>query len=95
MKTERFDIAEYLDSEEMIAAYLSSILEDGDAAEFITALGDVARAKGMAELAEKTGLGRESLYKTLSGKSKPRFDTVIKITRALGLNLNLAAQHIA
>jgi probable addiction module antidote protein len=95
METERFDIAEYLDSEEMIAAYLSSILEDGDAAEFITALGDVARAKGMAELAEKTGLGRESLYKTLSGKSKPRFDTVIKITRALGLNLNLAAQHIA
>lgn len=94
METERFDVAEYLDSEETIAAYLSSILEDGDATEFIAALGDVARAKGMAELAEKTGLGRESLYKTLSGKSKPRFDTVIKITRALGLNLNLAAPHI-
>lgn len=91
MKTLKFDVAEYLDSEEMIAAYLSSILEDGTTEEFITALGDVARAKGISELADKTGLGRESLYKTLSGHSKPRFDTIIKITRALGLELNLSA----
>ncbi|OPC96275.1 addiction module antidote protein, partial [Pasteurella multocida] len=75
-----FDIAEYLDSEEMIAAYLSEILETGDTNEFISALGDVARARGMTELAAKTGLGRESLYKTLSHGSKPRFDTIMKIT---------------
>lgn len=86
-----FDVAEYLDSEEMIAAYLSSILEDGDTEEFIAALGDVARAKGISELSEKTGLGRESLYKTLSGNSKPRFDTVVKITRALGVGMTLTA----
>lgn len=90
MKMQKFDIAEYLDSEEMIAAYLSSVLEDGDADEFIAALGDVARAKGISELAAQTGLGRESLYKTLSGNSKPRFDTVLKITRALGVEMTLA-----
>ncbi|OAM36391.1 addiction module antitoxin [Eikenella sp. NML080894] len=90
MKMQKFDIAEYLDSEEMIAAYLSSVLEDGDADEFIAALGDVARAKGISELAAQTGLGRESLYKTLSGNSKPRFDTVLKITRALGVEMPLA-----
>lgn len=89
MKIQKFDVAEYLDSEEMIAAYLSSILEDGDADEFIAALGDVARAKGISELAAQTGLGRESLYKTLSGNSKPRFDTVLKITRALGIEMSL------
>lgn len=94
MKIQRFDIAEYLDSEEMIAAYLSSVLEDGSAEEFIVALGDVARAKGISDLAEKTGLGRESLYKTLSGGSKPRFDTVLKIARGLGLDLNLTAAHV-
>ncbi|EGZ47754.1 addiction module antidote protein [Neisseria wadsworthii] len=91
MNIRRFDIAEYLDSEEMIAAYLSSVLEDGSAEEFIAALGDVARARGISELAEKTGLGRESLYKTLSGNSKPRFDTVLKIARGLGLELSLTA----
>ncbi|MFK3559251.1 addiction module antidote protein [Pasteurella multocida] len=82
-----FDIAEYLDSEEMIAAYLSEVLETGDTNEFISALGDVARARGMTELAAKTGLGRESLYKTLSHGSKPRFDTIMKITQALGIKL--------
>lgn len=90
MKTQRFDVAEYLDSEEMIAAYLSSVLEDGGTDEFIAALGDVARAKGISELAAQTGLGRESLYKTLSGHSKPRFDTVVKIARALGMELTLS-----
>lgn len=88
---QKFDVAEYLDSEEMIAAYLSAILEDGDADEFVAALGDVARAKGISELAAQTGLGRESLYKTLSGNCKPRFDTVLKIARGLGMNLTLSA----
>lgn len=89
--TRDFDVAEYLDDDEMIAAYLNSILADGDTDEFIAALGDVARAKGMTELAEKTGLGRESLYKALSGKTKPRFETVWKISHALGLGLTMKA----
>ncbi|HHT7855876.1 addiction module antidote protein [Pasteurella multocida] len=82
-----FDIAEHLDSEEVISLYLAEVLETGDTNEFISALGDIARARSMTELAEKTGLGRESLYKTLSSGSKPRFDTIMKITQALGIKL--------
>lgn len=89
MNITKFDIAQYLDDEETITAYLSSILEDGTPDEFIIALGDIARAKGITELAKQTGLGRESLYKTLSGNSQPRFDTIYKITKALGYQLNL------
>lgn len=88
-ETQKFDVAEYLDSKEMIAIYLSSVLEDGDADEFTAPLGDVVRAKGISELATQTGLGRENLHKTLSGNSKPRFDTVLKITRALGIEMIL------
>ena len=87
-----FDIAEYLDNEEIIAAYLSEILAEGNAAEFMAALGDVARARGVSELAAQTGLGRESLYKTISGNSKPRFDTVLKIANALNLQLSLTSK---
>ncbi|TCK01423.1 putative addiction module antidote protein [Volucribacter psittacicida] len=82
-----FDTAEYLDSEEMIAAYLTEVLEEGDVNEFLSALGEVAKARGMTELAEKTGLGRESLYKALSGKNKPRFETIVKIMNGLGFKL--------
>ena len=89
MELTDFDVAEYLDDAETIAAYLTEILADGDTAEFIAALGDIARAKGIDELAAQTGLGRESLYKTMSGGSKPRFDTVLKIARALNLQLSL------
>ncbi|MEB3475752.1 putative addiction module antidote protein [Pasteurella multocida] len=87
MELKPFDIAEHLDSEEMIAVYLSEVLETCDTNEFISTLGDVVRARGMTELAAKTGLGRESLYKTLSYGSKPRFDTVMKITYALSIKL--------
>lgn len=82
-----FDVAEFLDSEETIQAYLAEVLREGDQDEFLEALNDVARARGMAELARQTGLGRESLYKTLSKGSKPRFDTIVKILAAFNLQL--------
>jgi probable addiction module antidote protein len=90
LKTTPFDIVECLDSEEMIQEYFSQVLEDGDDDEIVRALGHIARARGMADLAAKTGLGRESLYKALSANSKPRFETILKVTRALGLPLTVA-----
>lgn len=82
-----FDVAEYLDSEEMIAAYLSEVLADGDMDELLNALGNVARAKGMSKLAEESGLGRESLYKALAKGAKPRFETINRVLNALGVCL--------
>ncbi|MGP4713826.1 MULTISPECIES: addiction module antidote protein [unclassified Psychrobacter] len=88
IKTSRFDVAEYLTDETLISAYLNEALTDGAPSEFIQALNDVARAKGMNELAEKTGIRRESLYKTLQSE-KPRFDTMLKIIDGMGLQLTL------
>lgn len=84
-----FDAAEYLDSAEDVAAYLTAVLEDGDAALFAAALGDIARARGMTEIAQETGLTREGLYKALRAKdnSAPRFDTVTRVLHALGVHL--------
>lgn len=78
-----------------MAAYLEACLEeaDGDAAYIAKALGDIARAKGMAQIARDTGLSRESLYKALSGKRSPSFDTVLKVIEALGLRLRAAASE--
>lgn len=81
-----FDVAEYLDNDELIALYLAETLKDGTEAEFIQALNDVARAKGMNEIAQKSGIQRESLYQTLSS-SKPRFETIRKILNALNIEL--------
>jgi len=83
-----FDITEYLDSEEAIAEYLSQVLEDGDNDEFIRAIGHIAKAKGMAQIAKDTGLGRESLYKAFRPNAKPRFDTVMKVMNAFSLQLS-------
>ena len=83
-----FDITEYLDSEEAIAEYLSQVLEGGDTDEFIRAIGHIAKAKGMAQIAKDTGLGRESLYKAFRPNAKPRFDTVIKVMNAFSLQLS-------
>jgi len=83
-----FDITEYLDSDEAVAEYLSQVLEDGDNEEFIRAIGYVAKAKGMAQIAKDTGLGRESLYKAFRPSAKPRFETVMKVMNALKLQLN-------
>ena len=87
-----FDITEYLDSEEAMAEYLSQVLEDGDNEEFLRAIGHIAKAKGMAQIAKDTGLGRESLYKAFRPNAKPRFDTVLKVIDALKLQLNAIPQ---
>ena len=83
-----FDITEYLDSEEAIAEYLSQVLENGDNDEFIRVIGHIAKAKGMAQIAKDTGLGRESLYKAFRPNAKPRFDTVMKVMNAFKLQLS-------
>ena len=85
-----FDAADYLDSEEAVAAYLSAALDDDNPDLFLTALKDVARARGMTQLARDTGLGRESLYKALSPGARPRYDTILKVVRALGVTLHAA-----
>ena len=87
--TSKFDIAEYLDDDEMIAEYLNSVLEDGDSGDIITALGHVAKAQGMSKIAEQTGLSRPSLYKALSQGAKPQFETILKVLRAVGGQLNV------
>lgn len=83
-----FDMANLLVSDEAISEYLSQVLDDGDNNELLSALGYIAKAKGMAMIAKETGLGRESLYKALSPGSKPRFDTVLKVLKALGVRLH-------
>lgn len=87
-KFTRFDAADYLDSDEAVAAYLTAALEDDDPDLFLTALKDVARARGMSQLAKDTGLGRESLYKALSPGAKPRYDTILRVVHALGVKLS-------
>lgn len=84
MKTSKFDIADYLDSNEMIAEYLNTVLEEGNNADMITAIGHIAKAIGMTKIAEETGLSRASLYKALSEGSKPQFETIMKVLKAIG-----------
>lgn len=87
MKYTKFDIMEHLDSEEARAQYLSAVLDEGDPDLLLAALGDIARARGMAKLAEDSGLNRESLYKALRPGAKPRFDTVFRIMAALNIRI--------
>ncbi|MGH8118003.1 MAG: addiction module antidote protein [Rhodanobacteraceae bacterium] len=82
-----FDMAGILDSPEAIAEYLSQVLADGEPDELLRALGHIAKARGIAEIAKETGLGRESLYKALAPGAKPRYDTVLKVTRSLGVKM--------
>jgi probable addiction module antidote protein len=84
MGTSKFDIADYLDSQEMIAEYLNTVLEEGDESDIINAIGHVAKAIGMSKIAEETGLSRTSLYKALSDGSKPQFATIVKVLKAIG-----------
>jgi probable addiction module antidote protein len=83
-----FDAARYLSDDVAIAEYVTAVLEADDPDLLLLALADIARAKGMAEVAREAGLGRESLYKALSPGAKPRFDTVLKVARALGVRLS-------
>lgn len=89
IKTRPFDMANYLKTEVDITEYLSQVLEDGDPAELAAALGDIAKVRGMAQLAKDTGLSRESLYKSLSGERVPSTDTLFKVIRAMGFKLTV------
>ena len=89
LKTYPWDVVDYLDSDEAIARYLDSVLEEDDPLLLAAALGDVARAKGMTGVARETGLGRESLYKALSPSGNPEFATVHKVIRSFGLHLHV------
>ncbi|MFP5462577.1 MAG: addiction module antidote protein [Gammaproteobacteria bacterium] len=86
--TSPWDPADHLETEEDMAAYLEAALEEGDAALVAAALGDIARAKGMSQVARDAGLGRESLYKALSPSGNPEFATILKVVSALGLRLH-------
>jgi probable addiction module antidote protein len=92
-KTFPWDPAEHLKTEEDMAAYLEAALEEGDPALVAAALGDIARAKGMSQIAREAGLGRESLYKALSPEGNPEFGTVLKVVKALGLRLHATPQQ--
>ena len=89
----KFDIAEYLDDDVMVAEYLNSVLEEGDTEDVITALGHIAKAIGMTQIAEETGLSRPSLYKALSPGAKPQFQTILKVLKAIGGNLNMQVTY--
>ena len=93
IKTRPWDVVEHLETEEDITAYLEAVLDDGDPALVSAALGDIARSRGMTEIAREAGLGRESLYKALSPEGNPEFATVMKVLRALGLSLHVKAAH--
>ncbi|HRP25880.1 addiction module antidote protein [Thauera sp.] len=93
VKTATFDAADYLNDEETIAEYLTAALEDPNPDVFLAAIRDVARARGMAQLAKDAGLGRESLYKALTPGAKPRYDTVLKLLHALGVKISATPVH--
>jgi probable addiction module antidote protein len=87
LKLNDFDPAVYLDNEQAVAEYLTSILEENNAALLATALGDIARARGMTDIAKASGLSREALYKALKPNAQPRFDTISRVCAALGVRL--------
>jgi probable addiction module antidote protein len=87
----KFDVVDYLKTEKDIAGYLNAVLEDGDPALFVAAIGDISRAKGMSAIAKKSGVTRESLYRALKIEARPRFETVAKVIHALGMKLSVHA----
>lgn len=89
METSKFDIADYLDNNEMIAEYLNTVLEEGSDTDLVTAIGHVAKAIGMTKIAEETGMSRPSLYKALSEGAKPQFSTIMKVLKAVGGQIHI------
>ena len=89
MEATKFDIADYLDSNEMISEYLNTVLEEGNDVEIIAAIGYVAKAIGMTKIAEETGLSRPSLYKALSDGAKPQSATIMKVLKAIGGQIHI------
>ena len=92
-KFSRYDSADYLKTDEDIQLYFEACLEESDPALIAHALGVIARARGMTQLAKDTGLGRESLYKALAPGAKPRYDTILKVVKALGVTLHASPTH--
>lgn len=90
VKLKTWDASEHLDSEEMVFAYMNAAMEEGDPALFTAALGDIARARGMTEIAKKAGLSRESLYRALSSEGNPEFATIMRVMTAMGLRMAVA-----
>ncbi|MDD2382072.1 MAG: addiction module antidote protein [Mariniphaga sp.] len=84
METSKFDIADYLDSNEVVIEYLNAVLAEGNDSDLITAIGHIAKSIGMTKIAQETGLSRPGLYKALSDGAKPQFETVMKVLRAIG-----------
>ena len=93
IKISNLDVSEYLDTEESIASYLSAVIEEGDPQLLLSAISDVAKARGMAKIASDSGLGRESLYKALKPEAKPRFETIVKVLNSLGVKMQFNAIH--
>jgi probable addiction module antidote protein len=91
VQTRRWDITEHLNSDEAIAAYIDAVLEEGDPALITAALGDIARARGMTQIAREIGVSRESLYRSLSAGGNPEFSTVLRVLKALGVKLKAEA----
>ncbi len=89
MSTTKLDIADYFDSKEMIAEYLNTVLEEGNSSDVIIAIGHIAKAMGMSKIAEETGMSRPSLYKALSDGAKPQFETIMKVLKAIGGQINI------
>jgi probable addiction module antidote protein len=85
----KFDVLDYLKTDKDIAEYLTAVLEDGDPALFVAAIGDIAKAKGMTEIAKNSGVTREALYRALKIEARPRFETVAKVIQALGMKLSV------
>lgn len=90
-KLKPFDTSAFLDDDEVVAEYLTAALEDSDPNVFLVAIGQVAKARGMSAIADRAGLGRESLYKALTPGAKPRYDTVFKVLQSLGVKLSVSA----
>ena len=97
METTKFDVADYLDSNELIVAYLNTVLAEGNDADVIVAIGNIAKSIGMTKIANETGLSRPSLYKALSDGSKPQFETIMKVLRAIGgqIQINPSSEEMA
>ncbi|MDB1144904.1 MAG: putative addiction module antidote protein [Alcaligenaceae bacterium] len=95
MLLKEFDVARFLNDDETIAWYLTDALNEGNEQELILALQHIAKAKGMTQFAREVSVSRESLYKTLSGDTKPRFETILKMTRALGLSMVFQAKKVS
>lgn len=89
IEMKKWDIAEHLDSDERIALFLEAVFEDGDPATIAAAIGDVARARGMSQVAKDSGLSRENLYRALSEDGNPEFATIVKVIRAIGYDLTI------